>query len=101
MGLEAADWERTPGGSLTVSGMMGLRRCSGCLKEALEDSEVEEAQLNKEEVELEGVKADSETRPLGTLGRWARSDGLGGQTGLHFLSWAPPRPGKEGAKRRR
>lgn len=51
--MEDEDWERMPGGSLTVSGMMGLRRCSGCLRDALEDSEV---QLNKEEVELEGVR---------------------------------------------
>lgn len=55
-----------PGGSLTVLGMIGLRRCSGCLEKG---SEVEEAQLDKEEVELAGVRFDRETRPPGTLGR--------------------------------
>lgn len=83
-----------------MSGMTGLRRWSGCLKEALEDSEVEEAQLNTEEVELAGVRFGRKTRPPGTLGRWARSDGLGGQTGLYLLSWEPPRPGREGGKRK-
>lgn len=78
-----------------MSGMMGLRRCSGCLKEVLEDPEVEEAQLITEEVELAGVRFDREMRPPGTLGRWARSVGLGGQTGLYLLSWATPRPGRE------
>lgn len=78
-----------------MSGMMGLRRCSGCLKEVLEDPEIEEAQLITEEVELAGVRFDRETRPPGTLGCWARSVGLGGQTGLYLLSWAPPRPGRE------
>lgn len=73
-------------------GMMGLRRCSGCLGEAVEDSEVEETQLDTEEMELAGVRLSRETRPPGTLGRWARSDGLGGQTGLYLLSWGPPRP---------
>lgn len=32
----AGCWGRTPGGSFTVSGMTGLRRCRGCLKEELE-----------------------------------------------------------------
>lgn len=72
-----------------MSGMTGLRRCSRCLKE---DSEVEEVQLNTEEVELAGVRFDRETRPPGSLGRWARSGGLGRQIGLYLLSWAPPRP---------
>lgn len=69
-----------------MSGMMGLRRCSRCLKEGLDDSEVEEAQLNTEEVELAGVRFGIETRPPGTLGRWARSGGLGGHAGLNLLS---------------
>ena len=101
VGLEAADWEWTPGGSLTVSGMTGLRRCSGCLKEVLEDSEVEEAQLYREEEELAWVRFGRETRPPGTLGRWARSGGLGGQTGLNLLSWVPPLPGRERGQRKR
>lgn len=83
-----------------MSGMMGLRRCSGCLKEMLEDPEVEEVQLITEEVELAGVRFERETRPPGTLGRWARSVGLGGQTGLYLLSWAPPRPGRERGKKK-
>lgn len=78
-----------------MSGMMGLRRCSGCLKEALEDPEVEEAQLIPDEVEPERVGFGRETRPPGTLGRWAKSVGLGGQTGRCLFSWAPPRPGRE------
>lgn len=86
--MEAADRERIPGGNLTVSGMIGLRRCSGCLK----DPEVEEALLNTEEVELAGVRFARETRPPETLGCWARSVGLGGQTGLYLLSWVPLRP---------
>lgn len=81
-----------------MSGMTGLRRCSRCRKEALEDSEVEEAQLDTEEVELAGVRFDRETRPMRILGRWARSGGLGGQTGLNLFSWKPPRPGGEGGK---
>lgn len=97
-GVGVADCEWMPGGSLTVSGMTGLRRCSTCLKEALEDSEVEEAQLNREEVELARVRFDRETRPPETFGRCARSDGLGGQTGLYLLSWAPLCPGKEERK---
>lgn len=101
VGLEAADWEWTPGGSFTVSGMMGLRRCSRCLKEALEHSEVEEAQLNTEEVELAGVRFGAETRPVKAFGRWARSDGLGGQTGLYLFSWAPPRPALLQSRRHR
>lgn len=70
-------------------GITGLRRCSGCL---VEDSEVEEAQLNTEEVELAEVRFGRETRPGGALGRWARFDGLGAQTGLYLFSWVPPRP---------
>lgn len=83
-----------------MSGMMGLRRCSGCLKEALEDPEVEEAQLIPDEVELERVGFGRETRPPGTLGRWAKSVGLGGQTGRYLFSWAPPRPGIERERER-
>lgn len=49
-----------------MPGMTGLRRCSGCRKE---DSEVEEAQLDREEVELAGVRFAREMRPLGILGR--------------------------------
>lgn len=52
-----------------MSGMTGLRRCSWCLKEVLEDSEVEEAQLYREEEELAWVRFGRETRPPGTLGR--------------------------------
>lgn len=89
--MEAADRERIPGGNLTVSGMTGLRRCSGCLK----DPEVEEALLNTEEVELAGVRLAREKRPPGSLGCWARSVGLGGQTGLYLLSWVPPHPGRK------
>lgn len=80
-----------------MSGITGLRRCSGCLAE---DSEVEEMQLNKEEVELAEVRFGRETRPLGALGRWARLGGLGRQTGLYLFSWAPPRPAREGGKRK-
>ena len=94
-GLEAAEWAWMPGGSFTVAGMTGLRRCSGCL---WEESEVEEAQLDREEVELAGVRFGREWRPPRTLGRWARS-GLGGQVGLCLLSWRPPRPGGEGRRR--
>lgn len=82
VGLEATGWERTPGGSFTVSGMTGFRRCSGFLEE---DSDVEEAQLDREVVEPAGVRFGKEVRPPGTLGRWARSDGLGGQLGLGLL----------------
>lgn len=49
-----------------MPGIMGLRRCSGCLEEAVENSEAEETQLDKEEVELEGVRFSRETRPPGT-----------------------------------
>ena len=83
-----------------MSGMTGLRRCRRCLREALEDSEAEEAQLDREEVELAGVRFDRDVRPPGTLGRWARSDGLGGQTGLCLLRWWEPRPGRKGEKTR-
>lgn len=83
-----------------MSGMMGLRRCSRCLTEELGDSEVEEAQLNREELELAGVRFDIETRPPGALGRWARSVGLGGHVGLTLLSWDPPCPGRKGRKRK-
>lgn len=69
--------------------------------EALEDSEVEEAQLNTEEVELAGVRFGREIRPPGTLGRWARFGGLGGQTGLYLFSWAPPRPALLQSRRHR
>lgn len=96
--FEAAAWDRTPGGSLTVSGMTGQRRCRRCLREALEDSEAEEAQLDREEVELAGVRFDRDVRPPGTLSRWAISDGLGGQTGLCLLSWWEPRPEREEGK---
>lgn len=82
---EAAAWEWTPGGSLTVSGMTGLRRCSGCRAEALEQSEVKEAQLDREEQEPAGVRLGRDARPPGTLGRWTSSGGFGGQTGLHLL----------------
>ncbi len=82
-----------------MSGMTGLRRCSRCLAEVLEDSEAEEMQLNKEEVELAGVRFGRETRPPVTLGRWARFVGLGGQTGLYRFSWAPLRPVREGGKK--
>lgn len=60
-----------------MSGMMGLRRLRRCLKVALEDSEAVEAQLEIDEVELAGVRVGTETRPSGTLVRWARLDGLG------------------------
>lgn len=59
-----------------MSGMMGLRRLSRCLKVALEDSEAVEAQLEIEEVELAGVRVGTEIPPPGTLVRWARMDGL-------------------------
>lgn len=76
-------WERTPGGSLTVSGMTGLRRCSGCLREVVEEeSDVEKVQLDMGVVEV--VLAEV-MRPPGTLGRKARSDGLGGQMGLSLF----------------
>lgn len=77
-------------------GMMGLRRFSGCLREMLEDSEAVEAQLDREEVELAGVRFGREMRPVRILGRWAKSGGLGGQMGLFLLRWGPPRPGREG-----
>lgn len=90
-----------PGGSFTVSGMMGLRRCSGCLKEQLEDPDVREVMLEMEEVELAGVRFERETRPPGTLNRWARSNGLGGQAGLYLLSWVLPPPGREEGKKKK
>lgn len=91
-----------PCGSLTVSGMMGLRRCNRCLREELEEEEFREALLEMEEVELAGLRFDRETRPPGTLKRWARSAGLGGQTGLYLL-WAVPLPpgGHKEEKRRK
>lgn len=65
-GVEVVGWERTHGGSLTGSGMTGLRRCSVCLWEVLEDSYVEEVQLNKG---LVGVLLAELMCPPGTLGR--------------------------------
>lgn len=65
-----------------MSGMIGLRRCSGCL--------VEEAQLDIEEVELAGLRFGRELRPLASLGCGASS--VVRQTGLHLLSWESPRP---------
>lgn len=82
-----------PCGSLTVSGMMGLRRCNRCLREEPEDEELREALLEMEEVEVAGLRFGRETRPLGTLNRWAKSAGLGGQTGLCLLRGVPPPPG--------
>lgn len=76
---------RTPRGSLTVSGMTGVRRCSGFLEEQEEDSDVEEAQLDREVVEPAGARFGNEVRPAGALGRWDRSEGLGGQIGLSLL----------------
>lgn len=87
--------EETPGGSLTVSGMMGLRRCSGCLKETPGDPEAEEVQLN-----TEGVRFGRQTRPPETLCCWARSGGLGGHTGLHLLGWVPAGSGRERQERK-
>lgn len=77
-----------------MSGMMGLRRCNRCLREEPEDEELREALLQIEEVELAGLRFDRETRPPGTLNRWARSAGLGGQTGLYRLRGVPPPPGR-------
>lgn len=57
--------------------------------EDFEDSEVVEAQLDREEVELEGVRFS------GGLDLWVRSKGLVGKTGLCLLIWRPPRPRKE------
>lgn len=87
-GLET-DCKRIPGGTLTVSGMTGRWRCSGRLEQVLEDLEVEEAQLDKEEAELAGVRFRRDTRPPGTLVCWDRFAGFGGQTGLYLFSWAP------------
>lgn len=52
-----------PGGSLTVFGMTGLRRCRGCLREVAEDSDVEKVQLDIGVVEV--VLAEM-MRPPGT-----------------------------------
>lgn len=84
-GPEAGGWGRTPRGSLTVSGMTGVRRCSGFLEEQEEDSDVEEAQLDREVLEPAGARFGNEVRPTRALGRWDRSEGLGGQTGLSLL----------------
>lgn len=75
-----------------MSGMTARRRCSGRLEQVLEDPEVEEAELDKEEAELAGVRLGRDTRPPGTSVRWARFAGFGRQTGLYLFSWAPPRP---------
>lgn len=77
-----------------MSGMMGWRRCSERLEWVLEDPEVEEAELDKEEAELAGVRFGRDTRPPWTLVRWDRSAGFGGQTGLYLFSSAPPLPGR-------
>lgn len=82
-----------PCGSLTVSGITGLRRCNRCLREEPEEEEFSEALLEMEEVEVAGLRFGKETRPPGTLNRWARSAGLGGQTGLCLLSGVPHPPG--------
>lgn len=81
-----------PCGSLTVSGIMGLRRCNRCLREELEEEELREALLEIEEVDVAGLRFGRETRPPGTLKRWARSAGLGGQTGLCLLRGVPHPP---------
>lgn len=60
-----------------MAGMMGLRRLSRCLKEALEDVEAVEGQLEIDELEQAGVGVVTETSLSGTLVRWARLDGLG------------------------
>lgn len=39
-------------------------------------------QLDTEEVELAGVRFGREMHPPGTLGRWARSEGLVAESGL-------------------
>lgn len=54
-----------------------------------------EAQLDREELELAGVRLARGGRPLAILGRWARSEGLAGKTGLCLLSWTPHCPGIE------
>lgn len=82
-----------PCGSLTVSGMMGLRRCNRCLREEPEDEELREVLLEMEEVEVAGLRFGREMRPPGTLNRWTKSAGLGGQTGLCLLRGVPPPPG--------
>lgn len=74
--------------------MMGRRRCSERLEQVLEDPEVEEAELDREEAELAGVRLGRDTRPPWTLVRWDRSAGFGGQTGLYLFSSAPPLPGR-------
>lgn len=93
-GLEA-DCNRTPGGSLTVSGMTARRRCSGRLEQVLEEPEVDEAQLDREEAEPAGVRLGRDASPPGACGRWVRVAGFGGQTGLYLFSWAPSRPERE------
>lgn len=81
-----------------MSGMMGLRRCNRCLKE---EPELREALLEMEEVELAGLRFGRETRPPGTLNRWARSVGLGGQTGLYLLRGVPTPPALLKSRRHR
>lgn len=78
---EDSDREGTSGESLIVSGMTGFCSFSGCLKEGIE------AQLDPEGKALVRLK---EPCPLGGLGLWTRSEGLGGQTGLHLISGRPP-----------
>ena len=52
----------------------------------LEDPEVEEAELDKEEAELAGVRFSKDIRLPGTLVRWVRFAGFGKQTGLYLFS---------------
>lgn len=74
-GPEDGGGGRTPRGSLTVSGMTGVRRCSGFLEEQEDESDTEPA----------GARFGNDVRPAGALGRWDRSEGLGGQSGLSLL----------------
>lgn len=86
---EDSSREGVPKVSLIVLGMTGLQRLSGCLKEALGDSEAVEAQQYPEEEALVRLR---EPCPLGGLSLWARSQGLGRQTGLSLISGRPPHP---------
>lgn len=86
---ENSEREGGPKGSLIVSGMTGLWCFSRCLKEALGESEGLEAQLDSEGEALMKLR---EPCPLGGLGLWARSEGLGRHTGLSLISGRSPHP---------
>lgn len=64
--------------------IIGVRRFSVCLSEAVGVSEVADVQLDTEEWELVGLLIEID------LGRRTSSKGLGGQTGFNFFDRCPP-----------